>query len=156
MFKTKNIDNNNSLLNYNGKFENVIKENKIIKISNEKDAYVSFSFSGTKFRFYSHTNAWRGFAKIYIDDIEIDNVDLYSENEILDILVYESDVLDYRDHTVKIQVTGDKNELAKEAKIAIYRFEIDDEKPSEEDSGDNLDLTELKSIVAELKAIIAE
>ena len=148
------IEANNEILNYQGKFESITKENKTIKISSEKDAYVSFSFLGTKFRFYSHTNIWRGIAKIYIDDVVIDDVDLYSENEILDSIVYESDVLDYKEHTVKIQVTGNKNELSKEAKIAIYRFEIDDEKPSEEDT--NLDLTELKAIVEELKAIIAE
>lgn len=149
-----NIYNDNPILSYQGKFENVTKENKTIKLSSEKDAYVSFSFLGTKFRFYSHTNIWRGIAKIYIDDVAVDDVDLYSKNEILDSLVYESDVLDYKEHTVKIQVTGNKNELAEEAKIAIYRFEIDDEKPSEEDT--NLDLTELKAIVEELKAIIAE
>ena len=149
-----NIYNDNLILSYQGKFESITKENKTIKISSEKDAYVSFSFLGTKFRFYSHTNIWRGIAKIYIDDVVIDDVDLYSENEILDSIVYESDVLDYKEHTVKIQVTGNKNKLSKEAKIAIYRFEIDDEKPSEEDT--NLDLTELKAIVEELKAIIAE
>ena len=149
-----NIYNDNPILSYQGKFESVTKENKTIKISSEKDAYVSFSFLGTKFRFYSHINIWRGIAKIYIDDVAIDDIDLYSENEILDSIVYESDVLDYKEHTVKIQVTGNKNELSKETKIAIYRFEIDDEKPSKEDT--NLDLTELKAIVEELKAIIAE
>lgn len=148
------IEVNDEILNYQGKFENVTKENKTIKTSSEKDAYVSFSFLGTKFRFYSCTNTWRGIAKIYIDDVAIGDIDLYSENEILDSIVYESDVLDYKEHTVKIQVTGNKNKLSKEAKIAICRFEIDNEKPTEEDT--NLDLTELKAIVEELKAIIAE
>ena len=36
------------------------------------------------------------------------------------------------------------------SKIAIYRFEIDEEK------NNNLDLAELKAIVAELKALINE
>lgn len=42
------IEVNDEMLNYNGKFEEVIKENKTIKISSEKNAYVSFSFLGTK------------------------------------------------------------------------------------------------------------
>lgn len=32
------IEANNEILNYQGKFENVTKENKTIKISSEKDA----------------------------------------------------------------------------------------------------------------------
>lgn len=38
------IDANNEILNYQGEFESITKENKTIKTSIEKDAYVSFSF----------------------------------------------------------------------------------------------------------------
>ena len=65
-------------------------------------------------------------------------------------LTYESEELGYRNHKIKIEVLGEKREVAREPKIAIYRFEIDEEK------NNNLDLTELKAIVAELKVLINE
>ena len=49
----------------------------------------------------------------------------------------------YREHKIKIEVLGEKREEAYELKIAIYRFEIDEEKSN------NLDLTKLKAVIAE-------
>ena len=68
----------------------------------------------------------------------------------MDVLVYESEELKYGDHKIKIEVLGEKIEASHEPKIAIYRFEVDEEK------NNNLDLVELKAIVAELKVLINE
>ena len=149
-----NIKNNNEKLNYVGNFGTFSKEGKTIKYSQNKGDYVELNFIGNKVRFYSHTNAWRGKANIYIDNIKTDTIDTYSQEEIMDVLIYESEELKYGNHKIKIEVLGEKNEASHEPKIAIYRFEIDDEKTPEKDT--NLDLTELKAIVEELKAIIAE
>ena len=149
-----NITNNNEGLKYVGNFDIFVKENENIKYSETKGDYVELKFVGNKIRFYTHVNAWRGKAKIYIDDIEVKIVDTYSQDEVIDILAFESEDLNYGNHSIKIEVLGEKNEKSNASKVAIYRFEIDDEKPSEEDV--NLDLTELKAIIEELKAIIAE
>lgn len=145
-----NIKNDNEKLNYVGSFGTFSKEGETIKFSQNKGDYVELNFIGNKVRFYSHTNAWRGKANIYIDDIKIDTIDTYSQEEIMDVLVYESEELEYGEHKIKIEVLGEKREVAHEPKIAIYRFEIDEEK------NNNLDLAELKAIVAELKALINE
>ena len=87
---------------------------------------------------------------IDIDDIKINTIDTYSQEEMMDVLAYESEELEYRNHKIKIEVLGEKREAAHEPKIAIYRFEVDEEK------NNNLDLTELKAIVAELKTLINE
>ena len=149
-----NIKNDNEKLNYVGNFGTFSKEGEIIKYSQNKGDYVELNFIGNKVRFYSHTNAWRGKANIYIDDIKTGTIDTYSQEEMLDVLAYESEELSYGSHTIKIEISGEKNEKSNAAKIAIYRFEIDDEKPSEGET--NLDLTELKAIVEELKSIMKE
>ena len=145
-----NIKNDNEKLNYVGSFGTFSKEGEIIKFSQNKGDYVELNFIGNKVRFYTHTNAWRGKANIYIDDIKVDTIDTYSQEEVMDVLVYESEELKYEEHKIKIEVLGEKREEAYEPKIAIYRFEVDEEK------NNNLDLAELKAIVAELKALINE
>ena len=145
-----NIKNDNENLNYIGSFGAFSKEGETIKFSQNKGDYVELNFIGNKVRFYSHTNAWRGKVNIYIDNIKIDTIDTYSQEEKMDVLVYESEELGYEEHKIKIEVSGEKREEAHEPKIAIYRFEVDEEKSN------NLDLTELKTIVAELKALINE
>ena len=146
----KIVKNNDEILNYIGNFGTFSKEGEMIKYSQNKGDYVELNFIGNKIRFYSHTNAWRGKADIYIDGIKMDTIDTYSQEEVINVLVYESEELEYGEHEIKVEVLGEKREEAYEPKIAIYRFEIDEEKSN------NLDLTELKAIVAELKALINE
>ena len=138
-----NIKNNNEKINYIGNFGTFSKEGETIKYSKNKGDYVELNFTGNKVRFYTHTNAWRGKANIYIDDIKVGTIDTYSQEEIMDVLVYESEELKYGDHKIKIEVLGEKREVACEPKIAIYRFEIDEEK------NNNLDLTKLKAVISE-------
>lgn len=150
------IKNDNENLYYVGNFGTFIKENENIKYSETKGDYVELNFIGNKVRFYTHTNAWRGKAKIYIDDIEVKIVDTYSQDEVANVLAFESENLNYGNHSIKIEVLGEKNEKSNASKVAIYRFEIDDEKPNEENSNTNLNLSELKAIIKELKSIIEE
>ena len=81
---------------------------EVIKCSQNKDYYAELNFIGNKVRFYSHTNAWRGKANIYIDDIKIDTIDTYSQEEIMDVLVYESEELEYGKYKIKIEVLEKK------------------------------------------------
>ena len=134
----------------NGILSDLVKEGEIIKYSQNKGDYVELNFIGNKVRFYTHTNAWRGKVNIYIDNIKIDTIDTYSQEEKMDVLAYESEELNYGEHKIKIEVLEKKREEAYNSKIAIYRFEVDEEK------NNNLDLTELKAIVAELKVLINE
>ena len=134
----------------NGILSDLVKEGEIIKYSQNKGDYVELNFIGNKVRFYTHTNAWRGKANIYIDNIKIGTIDTYSQEEVMNALVYESEELKYGEHKIKIEVLGEKREIAHEPKIAVYRFEVDEEK------NNNLDLTELKAIVRELKTLINE
>ena len=137
------IKNDNENLNYVGNFGTFSKEGEVVKYSQNKGDYVELNFIGNKVRFYTHTNAWRGKANIYIDDIKINTLDMYSQEEMMDVLAYESEELGYRNHKIKLEVLDEKREVAREPKIAIYRFEIDEEK------NNNLDLTKLKAVISE-------
>ena len=103
-----NIKNDNEKLNYVGNFGTFSKEGEIIKYSQNKGDYVELNFIGNKVRYYTHTNAWRGKANIYIDDIKIDTIDTYSQEEMMDVLVYESEELEYGEHKIKIEVLEKK------------------------------------------------
>ena len=70
-----NIKNDNENINYVGNFEIFTKEGEIIKYSQNKGDYVELNFTGNKVRFYTHTNAWRGKANIYIDNIKVGTID---------------------------------------------------------------------------------
>ena len=103
-----NIKNDSEKLNYVGNFGTFLKEGETIKYSQNKGDYVELNFIGNKVRFYTHTNAWRGKANIYIDDIKTDTIDTYSQEEIMDVLVYESEELEYGEHKIKIEVLEKK------------------------------------------------
>ena len=122
------IKNDNENLNYVGNFGTFSKEGEVIKYSQNKGDYIELNFIGSKVRFYTYTNAWRGKANIYIDDIKVDIIDTYSQEEMMDVLAYESEELGYRNHKIKIEVLGKKREEAYESKITIYRFEVDEKK----------------------------
>ena len=104
-----NIKNDSEKLNYVGNFGTFLKEGETIKYSQNKGDYVELNFIGNKVRFYTHTNAWRGKANIYIDDIKTDTIDTYSQEEIMDVLVYESEELEYGEHKIKIEVLAENN-----------------------------------------------
>lgn len=54
------IKNNDKVLNYIGKSETFMKENEAVISSNTKGSYAEFKFTGKGFKYYAHTNAWRG------------------------------------------------------------------------------------------------
>ena len=122
------IKNDNENLNYVGNFGIFSKEEEVIKCSQNKGDYIELNFIGSKIRFYTYTNAWRGKANICIDNIKIDTIDTYSQKEKMDVLAYESEELVYREHKIKEEELRKKREEAYESKIAIYRFEVDEKK----------------------------
>ena len=119
------IKNNNKILNYVGTFETFKKENETVVSSNVKGSYIEFKFTGTGFKYYAHTNAWRGIANIYIDDVKKEEIDLYSQNEVKNVLLFEINNLDPKQHTVKIEVKGEKRSISKATKITLMYLDLD-------------------------------
>ena len=124
--------NNDSKLNYSGKWGTFVKEGVTIFSSAEKGAFVEFEFYGTGFTWYAHTNKWRGKANIYVDGKFMANVDLYSLNEILNAKAYNIENLLNKSHSVKIEVLGEGNSKAIENKVTIQKIEISQKEMIEE------------------------
>lgn len=122
--------NDNTALNYVGTWGNFIKNGVTMIYSETKYNYVDFSFYGTGFKWYTHTNAWRGIAKVYIDDAEKASVDTYSVNETMDVIAYHIENLTLANHKVKIEVLAQKNLNSVAYKVVIEKIEIlfDDKK----------------------------
>ena len=117
-------ENSNEALNYVGTWGNFIKNGVTMVYSETKGDYLEFSFYGTGFKWYTHTNAWRGMAKVYIDDTEKATIDTYSAAEVMNVLAYEIYNLSNETHTVKIEVLGQGNSNSLEYKVVIYNIEI--------------------------------
>ncbi len=168
------IKNNDVNLKYFGNWGSFVKENEDIKYSASKGDYVELTFNGTSVEFYTHTNAWRGMADIYIDGTKVTTIDMYSKEDVFNALIFKKTNLKEGNHTLKIEVNGRKNSLALENKVAIYKFvtssEIIEEpkeleelkKENEKLKAENLilqeqanvNLNELKNIIEDLKGMI--
>ena len=80
-------------------------------ISNEKDAIISFSFTGTKISLKAITNNTSGYARIFLLDNHQQQVfstaiDCYSKNE-TETQVFVSPILTKGEYTLNIQVLGE-------------------------------------------------
>ena len=106
-----NYEENNPLINYSG---NWISESSpsysggSSKYSNEKDAFINFTFNGTGFRWYGLANEYKGIANVYVDGVKY-SVDTYSTSTINKKLFFEKNDLPNGKHTVKIEVTKSGN-----------------------------------------------
>ncbi|MDT8716139.1 hypothetical protein IAI10_05685 [Clostridium sp. 19966] len=93
------------------------------KISNSNGSYVSFSFTGTGFRWYGLAGPNIGNAIVTIDGNST-TIDNYSASNTFKKVVYEKTGLSSGTHTVKIQVSSNKNASAKNCYQAIDSLEI--------------------------------
>lgn len=131
---TKGVyENNNENLVYVGTWGSFVKDSKSYKYSEIKGDTVSFSFEGSGFIWYTHTNAWRGYAQVYIDNIKIEVIDSYSINEVGNVKIYSINTLENKTHTVKIEVVGEKRSESQAYKVAIGQIEILEEVSQTED-----------------------
>ena len=83
-----------------------------------------FHISGNGFNLYTHTNAWRGHAQIYIDAVKAQVIDCYSESEAVNVKIYSSNLLEDSIHTIKIEVMGEGRKSEQAYKVAIGQIEI--------------------------------
>ena len=94
------------------------------KISNTNGSYVTFSFTGTGFRWYGLGAVSMGNAKVTIDNLTPETVNNYSSTTIFNKVAYEKTGLAYGTHTVKIEVTNTKDSKASSYYQAIDYLQI--------------------------------
>lgn len=92
--------------------------------SNAKDAYLTFGFTGTSLKYYSTKAGNIGIAAFSIDDGQEQLIDLYQANKADQQLVYEINGLTPGSHTLKVRVTGDKNQAASDCCVVADKIEV--------------------------------
>ncbi|QBJ74552.1 cellulosome anchor protein [Clostridium chauvoei] len=108
-------------LNFSSNWTNVPDSQAYTNIAGES---LTFEFEGTGFAWDSIVAPNRGIANIYIDDVLVKTVDTYSENVVLDSRVFEVSNLEYKIHTAKIVVTGNKSESSSDSFISVHNIEV--------------------------------
>ena len=92
--------------------------------SNEKDAYLTFKFTGTSVKYYSTKAGNIGIAAFSIDDGEEQLVDMYQADKADQQLVYEASGLTPGSHTLKVRVTGNKNAAASDCCVVADKITV--------------------------------
>ncbi len=122
------INDDNSDISYSGKWLYHMDNSNLYEgdqhYSNEENAYVEYSFEGTEISWIGATNYNLGKADVYIDEVlEVEGMDLYSPDVEWQKLLFNKSGLSYGLHTLKIVVTGQKNENASDCYVTIDCFE---------------------------------
>jgi hypothetical protein len=69
----------------------------------------TFSFTGTKARYYGFKRNDLGYANIYVDTVFQTSIDCYNSSGMYDVLLYETAELSNGPHTLAIEVSGTYN-----------------------------------------------
>ena len=83
----------------------------------------TFTFTGTKGRYYGFKRNDLGYAEISVDNVVKATVDCYSSSAIYNAMLYETDLLAPGTHTLRVRVTGSKNASSSGAEIICDSFE---------------------------------
>jgi hypothetical protein len=87
-------------------------------------ARVDVAFTGTAVGWVGARGPWGGFADIYLDGVFAQRVDLYSAAEEIQVPVLTASGLTPGAHTLRIEVTGEKNPAASIARVVIDAFDV--------------------------------
>lgn len=100
------------------------------RVSNTKNSKIEFKINGTSFEWYGQKASNRGKAKIYIDGTVVSTVDLYSESNVFNTIIYSKTGLSNGEHTIKIEVLGEKTSGATDTYVSIDRVIVKKEAPT--------------------------
>lgn len=90
----------------------------------EAGASMSFDFTGTRIRWIGWRESGAGIARVFLDDVPVGRVDLYSNTIRVQAPVFTSKELAQGPHTLRIEVTGASNSAATGATVIVDAFEI--------------------------------
>lgn len=104
-------EENNSLIQYKGNwlsYSNNLYSGGTSKSSSTAGNYATFTFKGTGFKWFGYSNNSKGIANVYIDGKKIEK-DTYTLTPDYNHLFFEVNSLANCNHTVKIEVSPNKN-----------------------------------------------
>ncbi len=87
------------------------------------DAYAELTFLGSQIKWIGATSNNLGKADVYIDDVLVTNIDLYSQELETQKVLFSETNLSNSVHTIKIVPSGSKNELSTDYYVTIDAFD---------------------------------
>ncbi len=126
VLKPGKYEDNNSAINYVGNWltdssSNYSANNQ--KYSTTSGNYFEFTFEGTGFNWALTSTSNRGIAKVTIDGIS-QNIDTYSASPVHKKVILSKTNLSYGIHTVRIEVTNNKNSKSSNIVQSIDFIEV--------------------------------
>ena len=121
-------EDDNSLIKYFGRWgksTSSANSNSSARSSKLEGDYVQFSFNGTGFNWYGSATTARGIANVYIDGVK-QTIDNYSPTTNTQKLLLSKTGLANGNHTVKIEVSGNKNPNSTDLIIHFDKIDIID------------------------------
>ena len=120
-------------MTFGGSYRNDTSVNKFtyndtLYYTKAKDAYVSFTFTGSGVDIYAGMNNDNCIADIYLDGEKVATLDLYSAQKMNATCVYSNQDLAYGEHTVEIVNTNAKNEQSSDTYMSVDYFKVYTEK----------------------------
>lgn len=89
----------------------------------------SLSFKETSVRWTARTGNFYGIAAVYLDDVQVATIDLYSPSSTYKTVVWSATGLSFDVHTVRIERTGTKNDASTGRSINFDSLVVADSRP---------------------------
>ena len=121
------IQQDNAAVSYNGAwFPNSLSVHSggtAVLAMDSKDT-ATISFTGTGVSWIGYRDAWSGIALVYVDGKRKAKIDTYSSADMAQSVIYSVSGLSAGNHTLKIQVTGQKNRSSGGAWVWVDAFQV--------------------------------
>ena len=87
-------------------------------------ARAQFAFTGTSVSWVGLRGPWLGIADVFLDGVFAARVDLYAPTEAVQATVFSASGLAAGPHTLRIDVTGEKNPASASAWVIVDAFDV--------------------------------
>ena len=87
-------------------------------------ARAQFAFTGTSVNWVGLRGPWLGLADVFVDGVFAARVDLYSATDAVQATVFSASGLPAGTHTLRIDVTGEKNPASNSAFVVVDAFDV--------------------------------
>ena len=121
------IQQDNPAVSYNGAwFPNSLSVHSSgsAVLAMDSRASATISFTGSAVSWIGYRDAWSGIALVYVDGKRKSRIDTYSPTDMAQAVIYSIPGLSPGNHTLKIEVTGQKNRSSGGAWVWIDAFRV--------------------------------
>ncbi|MBI2566983.1 MAG: PKD domain-containing protein [Candidatus Schekmanbacteria bacterium] len=90
----------------------------------DRGAAATITFTGTAIDWIGYRDAWSGIAKVYVDGVALDRVDLYASTTAAQATIYSVSGLPAGTHTFTVEASGRRNKKSGGAWIWVDAFKV--------------------------------